>query len=72
MFVFAYLVVGNKSPVPLEKLFVFRKRLYAFVGIRFSEYLPEARLVSPRWNTYSMPSRRFRQLAQPFDEIVLQ
>ena len=72
MFVFAYQVIGNKSPVPPEKLFIFRKRIYAFVGIRFAEYLPEARLISPRWNTYSMPSRRFRQLAQPFDEIVLQ
>ena len=70
LFVFAYQVVGSKSPVPLEKLFVFRKRLYAFIGIRFAEYLPEARLISPRWNTYSMPARRFRQLAQPFDEIV--
>jgi len=70
MFVFAYLMVGNKSPVPPEKLFAFRKRLYAFIGIRLAEYLPEARLISPRWNTYSMPTNRFRQLAQPFDEIV--
>jgi len=51
MFVFAYQVTGNKSPVPPEKLFIFRKRIYAFVGIRFAEYLPEPRLISPRWNT---------------------
>ena len=70
LFVFAYQVIGNKSPVPPDKIFVFRKRLYAFIGIRFAEYASEVRLISPRWNTYSMPAKRFRQLARPFDEIV--
>jgi len=28
------------------------------------------RLISPRWNTYSISAQRFRMLAQPFDELV--
>ncbi len=70
MFLFAYHVVGSKSPVPSEKLFVFRRRIYAFIGIRFADYVAEAKLISPRWGTYSMPVRQFRQLARPFDEMV--
>ena len=70
LFVFAYQIIGNKSPLPVEKLFPFQKKLYAFVGIRFSDYMDDVRLISPRWNTYSISSRRFRMLAQPFDELV--
>ncbi|MCL2348340.1 MAG: HYExAFE family protein [Planctomycetaceae bacterium] len=70
LFVFAYQIIGNKSPLPVEKLFPFQKKLYAFVGIRFSDYMDDVRLISPRWNTYSISTRQFRMLAQPFDELV--
>ncbi len=70
MFVFAYWICGNRSPVPPEQLFTFRKKLYAFVGITFAEYVAEVKLLSPRWRTVAMPTARFRQLAKPFDEYV--
>ena len=36
LLVFAYNVIGNRSPLPAEQLFEFRERLYGFVGIRVS------------------------------------
>ena len=70
LFVFAYLICGNRSPVPEERLFSFRKRRYAFVAMPLSMYLSEIRLLSPRWQTFAMPTARFRELARPFEEFI--
>ena len=70
LFVFAYWVCGERSPLPVEQLFAFRGELYAFVAVPWFEYLAEVRLLSPRWQTYSMSVKKFRSLAQPFDELV--
>ena len=70
MFVFAYQICGNRSPVAAEQLFSFRKRRYAFIAMPLSTYLPEIRLLSPRWQTFAMPTKRFRELARPFEEFV--
>lgn len=68
LLVFAYNIVGNRSPFPLEQLFVFRGRLYAFLGISLDLYLGWSRQVSVRWQTHAMPSQEFRRLAQPIAE----
>ena len=70
LFVFAYLVCGSKSPLPENKLFEYRQRLYGFVGISVTDYLSEIRLLSPKWRTFAMPTERFRQLAKPFEEFI--
>jgi len=70
LFVFAYLICGDRSPVPAERLFLFRKRFYAFVAIPLSTYMSEIRLLSPRWQTFAMPTLRFRELARPFEDFV--
>ena len=70
LFVFAYLVCGNKAPLPAHQLFEYRNRLYGFVGISVADYLPEIKVLSPKWNTYSMPTERFRQLAKPFEYFI--
>lgn len=70
LFVFAYHVCGEHSPLPPEQLFLYGKKLYAFVGIRLADYLPEARVLSARWQTFSMPVQRFRALARPFEEFI--
>jgi len=69
LFVFAYNVVGNRSPLPAERLFEFRGGLYAFVGIRLREYAMHARRISPRWDTLAMPAAHFRGLAAPVEEF---
>jgi hypothetical protein len=71
LFVFAYLICGDRSPVPMEQLFRFRKRLYAFIAMPLSTYLSEIHLLSPRWQTFAMPTQRFRELAKPFEYFVV-
>lgn len=68
-FVFAYRVVGDRLPLPAERLFRDRGELFAFFVVPVKTYLGEARLVSPRWNAYEIPAARFRAIAQPVDEF---
>jgi len=67
--VFAFNVVGDRAPLPREKLFEYRGALYGFVAVRLEQYLGFARPISPRWDTVSMPAARFRQLADPADDF---
>jgi hypothetical protein len=69
LFVFAYNVTGNRSPLPAERLFEFRGGLYAFVGIRLREYATHARGISRRWDTLAIPTAHFRRLARPVEEF---
>ncbi len=70
MFVFAFLAVGARSPLPPERMFRFRGRLYGFVGVGLADYASSARLISPKWDTVAMPTHGFRQLAKPLDELI--
>ncbi len=70
LFVFAYLIDGDLSPVEYEQLFTWKKRLYAFIAIDVHVYISEARLISPRWNTWEMPLQKFRSMARPFLEFI--
>jgi hypothetical protein len=69
MFVFAYGVLGERSPIDAERLFAFRDRLYGFVAIPLESYAAHARPISPRWDTVAMPTARFRQLARPVESF---
>jgi hypothetical protein len=68
-FVFAYRVVGSKLPLPENRLFRCYGERYAFFVVPVKTYLTEARLISPRWNTYEAPTARFREIARPADEF---
>lgn len=70
LFVFAYSVLGDRSPLPVDQLFEFRGSLYAFVAIRLEHYAFHARQISPRWDTVAMPAERFRELAQPMHALL--
>lgn len=69
LLVFAYNVVGDRAPLPLEELFVFRSRLYGFIAIRLDHYTSWARRLSARWDTVTVPTARFRALARPAREF---
>ena len=69
MFVFAYNVCGDRSPLPVEQLYPFRGQLYGFVGIELTQYVRWARPISEAWGTLAMPCRAFRQLAAPLDRF---
>ncbi|MCG8584809.1 MAG: HYExAFE family protein [Pirellulales bacterium] len=68
--VFAYDVVGDRSPLAEEMLFEYRDRLYGFVAIRLAHYAAHAALISPKWDTVAMPTVRFRELAVPMDSLL--
>ncbi len=70
LLVFAFHVVGQRSPVEPARLFEFRDRSYAFLAVRVADYIQFARPLSARWQTVSMPNRLFRQAAFPFDAIL--
>jgi hypothetical protein len=70
LLLFAYSIEGDVAPLPADELFTFRGRRYAFLGISLTLYLSAARLLSPKWRTYGLPTKRFRQLAAPFSKLL--
>ena len=67
LLVFAYHLVGSRSPLPAAQLFEFRSAQYAFLGVRLSDYLPYARPLSDSWDTVAMPTGLFRRAARPIE-----
>jgi hypothetical protein len=65
LFVFAYDVLGDRAPLPAEELFECRGGVYGFVAVPLAEYASHARPISPRWDTWAMPSSQFRRFARP-------
>jgi len=70
LFVFAYNVLGDRSPLPAEQLFEHRGCLYGFVAVALSDYVAHARQISPRWDTVAVPAAEFRRLARPLEELL--
>jgi hypothetical protein len=71
LLVFAYNIVGDRAPLPLEELFEFRGGLYGFVAVRLADYAPRAHEISTAWDTVAMHTAEFRQLARPFSEFLV-
>lgn len=69
LFVFAYQIVGDQSPLPVEQLFESHDRLYGFVGITLDDYSRLARPLSAAWDTLSAPTASFRNSAAPVEEF---
>lgn len=67
MLVFAYHIVGPRSPLPREEVFEFRGEPYGFLGVRLADYMPHARPLSDSWDTVAMPTGLFRRAARPLD-----
>ena len=65
LLVFAYNIVGNRAPLPVDQLFEYRDGLYGFVAVRLADYAALTHEISPRWDTVAMPTAEFRQLARP-------
>ena len=70
LLVFAYHLVGSRSPLPREQLFEFRGDHYGFLGVRLADYVPHARPLSDSWDTVAMPTGLFRRAARPLDELA--
>lgn len=72
LLVFAYNIVGDQAPLPLEELFVFRGGLYGFVAIRLDLYSSVCRPLSVKWDTVFVPTAQFRALACGIDALFAQ
>lgn len=70
LFGFVFHVVGERSPVPAESLFVFRQQPYAILAVRVADYIRFARPLSAKWQTASISAAVFRQAAIPFDDLL--
>jgi hypothetical protein len=67
LFVFAFMVVSDRSPVPADQLFRFREHDYGFIGIRAADYVRASRQLSAKWDTVAVPALQFRELAAPVE-----
>ncbi len=63
LLVFAYWLQGPPRRSPFQDVHFFRKKHYAFVGVRLSDYISDARVRSAKWETMSVPSARFAEMA---------
>ncbi len=70
MLVFAFEVVADRAPLEPHRLFEFRARRYAFLGVRVADYIQFSRQLSAKWQTVSMPTALFRQAAIPLDTLL--
>ena len=70
LLVFAFHVVGGRSPVDPERLFAFRNQWYAFLAVRVADYIQFCKPLSPRWGTVTMPTPLFRQAAFSFEQVM--
>lgn len=64
LLVFAYNIVGDQAPLPVDQLFEFQNALYGFVAIRLDHYTSWAKPLSVRWNTVTVSTPKFRTLAK--------
>jgi hypothetical protein len=70
LLVFAYHLVGSRSPLPPEQLFEFRGAHYGFVAVRLADFVPHARPLSDSWDTVAMPVGEFRRAARSLDDLL--
>lgn len=70
LFVFAFEVCGDRAPLAVDELFEFRERRYGFLAVRLEQYACFARTISPQWDTVAISTRRFRELAEPFAQLL--
>jgi len=70
LFVFAYNVLGDRAPLPADRLFEYQDRLYAFLAVPLADYVAYARQISPSWETVAVKASEFRRLARPLDELL--
>lgn len=61
--VFAYWLQGPPQRAPFQDVHLFRRKHYAFVAVRLSDYLAAAKPRSAKWETITVPSRKFAELA---------
>jgi hypothetical protein len=62
---FCYHVVDPEATAAFEVVHLFRGEYYALVGVNRSEYVAACRLRSRAWDTVTVPTAAFREIARP-------
>jgi hypothetical protein len=70
LLVFAYWILGDRSPVAAEEEFPFEGKRFAFLAVPLESYCRWARRLSARWGTVMIPVKIFREVALPFHCLV--
>lgn len=70
LIVFAYWLVGEKSPLPPSELFPYRERWYGFIAVESQRYRQHAKAISAKWSTVSVPKPQFQQIARPLRDFL--
>ena len=70
LLVFAYDILGDRAPLPVDQLYAHRGRLYGFVGVPTDAYAAHCRQISSSWDTVAMSTAEFRRLARPMDDVL--
>lgn len=65
MLVFAYWLGGNTDRWPSTSVHCFRNESYCYLSVPVATYTMHARPRSAKWDTLSMPTKAFREMAQP-------
>ena len=69
MIVFAYLLLDPDGRTPTEHIHPYRDSFYAFLCVRLDDYRDTCRLRSPKWDTLSVPTEKFRKMAKPIQTV---
>ncbi|KPK75203.1 MAG: hypothetical protein AMJ79_12240 [Phycisphaerae bacterium SM23_30] len=76
VFIFAYWLWGKteggggEQPALFDNVYQFEERDYAFVAADLSIYRCRMRPRSVSWKTVYVPTRQFRQMVRPIEEII--
>ncbi|MDO4584441.1 MAG: HYExAFE family protein [Planctomycetia bacterium] len=69
LLVFAYEIIGDKSPLEPKQLFSYQGNTFAFVVIRTKIYRQFCKQLSPRWGTVTMPVSEFRKWGRGWEDF---
>ncbi len=64
-FVFAYWLEGPEKAWPRTLIHTYRDRFYGFLAVPLADYAALCRRRSTRWDTFSVPRGRFREIVRP-------
>ncbi len=69
-FVFCYWLTESDN-LPVENgVHIFDGEKYGFLLVWLSDYADNMRVRSPRWNTVYIGTKRFRELAEPLEDVL--
>lgn len=69
VFVFAYWLTTPAAAQPTVRVHKYKEQYYSFLWVSVRAYAAVARGRSTKWDTLSLPTKAFRELAKPLDEI---